>query len=108
MERIDCTSTFVAAPGLRPTALEADMPIIPTLMAAPRAARPTWMFPPSRFPIVSAPAPVSNAIVDISASFLFFLSPGGSPANSRFRLRHCSGGLLMLTNQEREYRGQQH
>src|SRR3954447_12541557 len=76
MERIDCTSTFVDAPGFRPTALEADMPIIPTLMAAPRAAKPTWMFPPSRFPIDSVPVPVSNAIIDISA-FLLFLPPAG-------------------------------
>src|SRR5204863_6845035 len=109
MERIDCTSTFVDAPGLRPTAAEADMPISPTPMAAPMAAKPTWMFPPSRFPIVSAPVPVSNAIVDISAfPSLLFLLPGGRPANSQFRLSHCCGWFLMLTNQQREYGGQQH
>jgi hypothetical protein len=35
---MDWTSTFVEAPGLRPTASDAFIPMIPTAMAAPRAA----------------------------------------------------------------------
>src|SRR3954453_16360997 len=85
MERIDCTSTFVDAPGLRPTALEADMPIIPTLMAAPKAAKPTWMFPPTRLPIVSAPVPVSNARVDISAFPSFYFSRRAAPGQLKIQ-----------------------
>src|SRR4051812_19607575 len=42
---MDCTSTLVAAPGLRPTASEAFAPIRPTPRAAPSAANPTWRFP---------------------------------------------------------------
>src|SRR6185295_9985398 len=45
MARIDWTRIFVEAPGLRPTASEAFMPMKPTPRAAPRAARPTWMLP---------------------------------------------------------------
>ena len=39
--RIACTRIGVAAPGFRPTASDAFMPMKPTPMAAPRAARPT-------------------------------------------------------------------
>src|SRR5438876_12386863 len=49
MARIDCTRILVEAPGLRPTASEAFMPINPTPRAAPSAARPTC-----RLPLISA------------------------------------------------------
>src|SRR5215469_6803289 len=45
MARMDWTRTFVEASGLRPTASEAFIPIKPTPMAAPSAARPTVKFP---------------------------------------------------------------
>src|SRR6187200_1472960 len=45
MARIDWTSTFVDAPGLRPTASDAFIPIIPTAMAAPKAANATCKLP---------------------------------------------------------------
>src|ERR1035441_3617839 len=43
--RIACTRIFVAAPGLRPTASEAFIPMNPTPMAAPSAAKPTCRLP---------------------------------------------------------------
>src|SRR5712675_2361983 len=43
--RIAWTRIGVAAPGFRPTADEAPIPMRPTPTAAPRAARPTWMLP---------------------------------------------------------------
>src|SRR5512144_1257739 len=65
MARMDWTRIFVAAPGLRPTASEAFMPMKPTPRAAPRAARPTCMLP------------VNSASIGISDIFLipFFLLP---------------------------------
>src|SRR5215471_14962896 len=61
IDRIDCTRIFVAAPGLRPTALDAAIPIRPTLRAAPTAARPTWMLPPRRLPPASFPDNTANS-----------------------------------------------
>src|ERR1035437_3753127 len=43
--RIACTRILVEAPGLRPTASEAFMPMNPTPMAAPSAAKPTCRLP---------------------------------------------------------------
>src|SRR3974390_1637079 len=43
--RIDWTRIFVPAPGLRPTASDAFIPMNPTPRAAPSAAKPTCMFP---------------------------------------------------------------
>src|ERR1700742_1140400 len=45
MARIDWTRILVDASGLRPTASEARMPMMPTAMAAPNAASPTCKFP---------------------------------------------------------------
>src|SRR5215472_123129 len=45
MARIDWTRIFVAAPGLRPTASDAFIPMKPTPRAAPSAANPTCTFP---------------------------------------------------------------
>src|ERR1700704_1244813 len=42
---MDCTKIFVEATGFRPTASEAFIPIKPTAIAAPKAARPTWKLP---------------------------------------------------------------
>src|SRR5947208_2904962 len=84
MARIDCTRILVAAPGLRPTAVEAAPPIKPTPMAAPRAARPTWILP-------------------IMASCL---SLPESRASSRVRGR--GRFFFVLTDEQRENGGQQH
>src|SRR6188768_944977 len=53
MARIDCTMIFVDAPGFRPTAMDAAVPIRPTLIAAPNAARATWILPVIRLSIHS-------------------------------------------------------
>src|SRR5262245_11797553 len=45
MDRMDWTRTLVDEPGLRPTTSEAFMPIRPTAIAAPKAAKPTCTFP---------------------------------------------------------------
>src|SRR6185436_14307350 len=45
MARIDWTRILVDASGFRPTASEAFMPMIPTAIAAPIAAKPTCRFP---------------------------------------------------------------
>ena len=54
----------VAAPGLRPTASDAFMPMMPTARAAPRAARPTCRLPVIVFvlPVMRrAPARIGRA-----------------------------------------------
>src|SRR6516164_9759568 len=72
MDRIDCTRILVDAPGLRPTAVEAAMPIKPTPMAAPAAASPTWMLPLRRLP--PGRLPPSSGVV-ISANIDIYPSP---------------------------------
>src|SRR5690242_2320847 len=111
IERMDWTRIFVAAPGLRPTAVEAAVPIKPTPTAAPAAARPTWIFPPTIVPVTSATA--NNGTIDIYPSFLYFLvgfedehSPAGEVHLSSFML--CWGLFLMLANQQGEDSSQQH
>src|SRR5258707_458620 len=103
MARMDCTNILVDAPGLRPTASEAFIPINPTPMAAPNAAMPTW-----RFPLNPA---VNEFIVP---AFLCVLADtrdrtGSSWRTSLFSLGLCCRcRLLGLTNQQREHRAQQH
>src|SRR5512135_1122788 len=84
MARIDWTRIFVDAPGLRPTASEAFMPMRPTAMAAPNAARPTWRLPIIAF-LPAFPCEVRPSIV--SGRLAFF---------------------LVLADQQREDGGQQH
>src|SRR5437899_12853038 len=72
IDRMDWTKIFVAAPGLRPTAVEAAVPIKPTPTAAPAAARPTWMFPPNMLPLLKS-ATANNGTIDIYPSFLWLL-----------------------------------
>src|SRR5438046_7785499 len=78
MDRIDCTITGVADPGLRPTASDAFPPINPTARAAPSAAIATVMLPT-----------ISSA-----------------PFSSLVCRRLCR--FVMLADQQREDGGQQH
>src|SRR6266403_1925001 len=112
IDKMDWTRIFVAAPGLRPTAVEAAVPIKPTPTAAPAAARPTWIFPANMFPLTSATA--NNGTIDIYPSFLWFLvgfedehGPAGEVRVSSFMLG-CRGLFLMLANQQGEDSSQQH
>src|SRR5579859_4064278 len=98
--RIDCTRIGVAAPGLRPTASEAFMPMKPTPSAAPSAARPTV-----RFPLSSA-----NIGVIIYVPFLL-LSPSapaiehGQTAEISFKsMVRLFVALVMRHDQHREHR----
>src|SRR6476469_9578205 len=105
MARIDWTSTFVAAPGLRPTAVEAPMPIRPTPTAAPRAAKPTCMLP------LNSP---NKGIADIL--FTFLLHSGRLPRLNtvqppKFLLSRRRGGgafLLMHAHEQGKHRSEQH
>src|SRR5215831_5936812 len=95
MARMDWTRIFVEAPGLRPTASEAFMPIKPTPRAAPSAAKPTCRFPVicSVFPFSAAPAIEHGQVVGIHHSIV----------------RGCGcGSFFMLANQQGEDRGQKH
>src|SRR6267378_7538714 len=102
MARMDWTRIFVAAPGLRPTASEAFMPMKPTPIAAPSAANPTC-----RFPVIP------SANIGISDIYLPFFAFSAAPAIEHGQAveilmmrRFLSLGVL--TNQHREYSGQQH
>src|SRR5690242_19159406 len=101
MARMDWTNIFVEAPGLRPTASEAFIPMKPTPMAAPSAAKPTCVFP-----VISANIGVSVI------SFLSFFSAAPAIEHgqaveivSSVRCRWC---LLVLAHQQCEYRREQH
>src|SRR5437899_2459269 len=87
MARIDWTRIFVAAPGLRPTASDAFMPINPTPMAAPSAAKPTWTFP------------LSSANIGINDIFTF-LSFCGSTAPA---IEHGQTAEIPTLNGERAH-----
>ena len=97
MARMDWTRIFVAAPGLRPTASEAFMPIKPT--ANGRAKRRQ-----------------TNVQASQSYQYLPFLSARRLPRSNTVeppKIRHsivrARGSFsLMLTNQQSEDRGQQH
>src|SRR5215813_9210273 len=93
MARIDWTRTLVDASGLRPTASDALMPIRPTAMAAPRAAKPTC-----KFPLI--------VIFPFSATPAFLLSQPPNVISSFVRGRCLLG--LVLANQQREDGRQQH
>src|SRR6266496_2355593 len=93
MARIDWTRICVEAPGLRPTASEAAMPIKPTATAAPIAAKPTCMFP-----IISLllPFPAATAVEYVQAA----------EKSSSVCARRSF--FLMWTHQQSEHRAQQH
>src|SRR4029077_1023102 len=93
MARMDWTRTFVEASGFRPTASEAFMPIKPTPMAAPSAARPTVKFPviSSILRFLATPAMEHGQAVKIFDSIVCDCGP-----------------FFMLTNQQREDSRQQH
>src|ERR1041384_702460 len=92
MNRLDWTKILVAAPGLRPTAVDGAVPIKPTPMAAPAAAKPTC-----RFPFTSSrlhQLPVTMATLTYCVLSLC--------------TRRTCVWLLMLAHQQREDRRQQH
>src|SRR5579863_10205852 len=101
--RMDCTRIGVAAPGLRPTASEAFIPMKPTPRAAPSAARPTC-----RFPLISA-----NIGINILFPFLFVaqrlprLNTVKPPKFLMMRLA-VRVFLIMRHDQHSENRGQEH
>src|SRR5215470_12946994 len=91
MAKMDCTKILVDAPGLRPTASEAIMPIRPTLIAAPKAASPTCKFPLIRVSFLRAGNHECVRAGEISL------------------LMVCgSRGLFVLAHQHREHCRQQH
>src|SRR5215472_17682011 len=106
MARMDWTRIFVAAPGLRPTASEAFMPMKPTPRAPPNAASPTCMFP------------VSSANIGINDiyAFLSLLSRRLPRLNTVKPPKFCKlmggGGrfvpFFVCAFQHHEYRGQEH
>src|SRR5215475_3517132 len=89
MARIDWTRIFVEAPGLRPTAPEAVMPIKPTARAAPSAAKPTCMLPIISFIL---PFPAATAVEYVRAAKKFLLARGPTSFSP------------MLTNQKKKTR----
>src|SRR5947207_297963 len=105
MARMDWTRIFVAAPGLRPTASDAFIPIKPTPSAAPRAASPTCMLP------------ANSAIMGMTDIYLPFFGfcPAAAiehgPAGRNRWLSQCAvSGVpsLVLADQHGEDCGQQH
>src|SRR5215472_8384612 len=104
MARMDWTRIFVAAPGLRPTASEAFMPMNPTPSAAPSAAKPTW-----RFPLISANS-------GICVIYVAFLAYSTVPAIEHGRTAEILDSVmlgtrlsfLMLANQQGKHRREQH
>src|SRR3981189_1738936 len=94
MERIDWTMIDVAAPGLRPTASDAFMPMMPTAMAAPRAARAMW-----RLPVIT---------LLVLPWWPALLTGTREPERRRLLVRDRGFSLVMLADQQREHGGQQH
>src|SRR5947207_15878423 len=102
MARMDWTRIFVEAPGLRPTASEAFIPMKPTPIAAPSAANPTC-----RFPVIP------SANIGISDIYLPFFAFSAAPAiehGQAVEILVMRGFVpfFVLTNQHREHGGQQH
>src|ERR1039457_1990223 len=101
--RIACTRILVEAPGLRPTASEAFMPMNPTPMAAPSAARPTC-----RLPVT----PAANIGINISS---YLSIDQRLPRLNTVKLlkfiksvRRASRLLIVHAHQHREHCRQQH
>src|SRR5580765_2065786 len=105
MARIDWTRIFVAAPGLRPTASEAFMPMRPTPSAAPSAANPTC-----RFPVIPS-ANIGINDIYVFLSLLFSAAPAIEHGQAAEILNHSMmsrlRAFLMLTDQHREDGGQE-
>src|ERR1039457_2468163 len=101
--RIACTRILVEAPGLRPTASEAFMPMNPTPRAAPSAARPTV-----RFPVIP------SANMGITISIYLSVAQRLPRLNTVKPLKflnsvRCSSRLFVVhANQHRENGGEQH
>src|SRR5580765_5470403 len=97
MARMDWTRIFVAAPGLRPTASEAFIPIKPTPTAAPSAAKPTC-----RLPVISANIGIND--IYLLPFFAFPAAPAiehGQTAEI-FNSMMGLGPLFMLADQHGE------
>src|SRR5215510_12760256 len=102
MARIDWTRILVAAPGLRPTASEAFMPINPTPSAAPSAANPTC-----RFPLISATIGINDIYDFLSLAQRLPRLNTVKPLKSILSM--LPGPMsLVLANQHGKHRRQQH
>src|SRR5690349_720455 len=101
MARMDWTRIFVEAPGLRPTASEAFIPMKPTPTAAPSAANPTC-----RFPVISA----NIGISDIYLPFFAFSAAPAIEHGQAVEILVMRGfvSFFVLTNEHCEHGGQQH
>src|ERR1017187_252106 len=100
--RIACTRTLVEEPGLRPTASEAFMPMKPTPMAAPSAARPTC-----RLPVT----PSANIGINISSYLSIAQRLPRLNTVKPLKLTKsvgASGLFVVHAHQHREHRRQQH
>src|SRR5204863_6709473 len=102
MARIDCTRILVDAPGLRPTASEAFMPMNPTPIAAPSAARPTC-----RLPLISANIGVNIVFLSLLSQRLPRLNTVKPPKFHNLLMRPFVS-FFMLANQQRENGCQEH
>src|SRR4249920_3753460 len=94
MARIDWTRIGVAAPGLRPTASDAFMPMMPTAMAAPNAANAMC-----RLPVMFSCPSFRGS----SRS-----RPGVDPPSLISSVVRGGSFFVMLANEQREHGGQQH
>src|SRR5437868_4127602 len=104
MARIDWTRIFVAAPGLRPTASEAFMPMKPTPRAAPSAARPTCTFP-----LISANIGINDILLfPFSVARRLPRLNTVKPAKFFKSVMRCFVALFVLTNQHGKNGCQQH
>src|SRR6188768_526609 len=92
MARIDWTMIFVDAPGFRPTAVDAPMPINPTPIAVPSAARPTCKLP----------------VICIVLSFVRAPAARRRYAAGDSSVRRARRRLFVLTDEQREDCRQQH
>src|SRR5215471_7090617 len=103
MARIDWTRIFVEAPGLRPTASEAFMPMKPTPTAAPSAASPTCMFP-----VISANIGIND--IYVFPFFAFSTAPAIEHGQTIEIVKSMgrSWRFIMLADEHCEHSGQEH
>src|SRR5882762_5961809 len=100
--RMACTRIGVEAPGLRPTASAPFIPMKPTPIAAPSAARPTC-----RLPLISANIGVNIVFLSLLSQRLPRLNTV-KPPKSHNLLMCPFVSFFMLANQQRENGCQEH
>src|SRR5256885_15333688 len=98
----DWTKTLVEAPGLRPTASAPFIPMKPTPIAAPSAARPTC-----RLPLISANIGVNIVFLSLLSQRLPRLNTVKPPKFHNLLMRPFVS-FFMLANQQRENGRQEH